>query len=302
MSSSLTLVLFFIFSALLFALGVAFFFILRAQRKKLEGIFYQSEEGPLFFKVEGKRGPWVILIHGLGASGYCWRNVEVELKPYFRLVTLDLWGFGNSSKNLNRPMTLDRQVELIRDLLDSLKIKKCHIVGHSMGAEIALWLKHEDSRVLTTICITPATHPHLVSQLFTRFSWIANWTPLILTKNSIRRMLVTLLKEPSYITEEMVEAYYRPYSDYRAHLTFAAALNIIRDRRVFDRLPQFKGEIFVLWGAKDTVIPSRIRKEIMDRLRQARHFTHPWSGHLPMEDDHHWVAKQIIHHLKSEID
>ena len=298
MSPSLTFILFILLVLMLLGLGLTLLYLRKTSVEDADGDYYQSNKGPLYYKVVGEKGPWVVMLHGLGGSSYGWRHITPELSKKFRVLTLDLWGFGHSSKDLDAPMTLDQQSLLITDLIDSLNIKQYHLVGHSMGAEIALWIQKNDDRAQTCVCITPAVHPKLVSRVLSRFAWIANWTPYLLTPKTIRRLLLSLLKDPSLITEEMIEYYHAPYLDHRSHLSFAAALDIVRDPRVFDLLPDLGGEIIVLWGQKDQVINKKIRSEIMERMQQARHITHPWSGHLPMEDDHTWVTEQLFIYLK----
>jgi pimeloyl-ACP methyl ester carboxylesterase len=165
--------------------------------------YYESQQGPIFYRIHGHKGPVVLLIHGLGASTYCWRHLIPELCHKYKVISFDLWGFGYSSKTMKKKMDLDTQIEVINELLDHLKVNKFHIVGHSMGAEIGLWMKHTDKRVQKCIAITPAAHPNLVSDWFQVFHWVANLTPLLITPNSIRRLLTRSLEDSAFITDDM---------------------------------------------------------------------------------------------------
>lgn len=293
MSSVLTLVFFGLLIGLVIALALTSLYLKKKQRQLAEGLYYDSEQGPIFYKVDGEKGPWVALIHGLGASTYCWRNVTPELSKQYRVLSFDLWGFGNSSKSLKNDMNLDSQVQTIQDLINSLSIESFNVIGHSMGGEMALWLKRIDPRVQKCIAITPAAHPSLVSALLHKFSWLANWTPLLLTEKTISKILIRVLAKSSIVSEEMISSYYHPYRDPKAHVSFAAAFKVIRDPRVFEALPKLGDNIYVIWAAKDEVINRKVVKMVSERLHAKVSITHPWSGHMPMEDDPDWLNVQL---------
>lgn len=293
MSQDLTLTLLLCMLAMAIGLGVVLFLINKKQRLRVDGLFFESQQGPIFYQLHGKKGSYVVLIHGLGASTYCWRNIVPDLADKYRVLAFDLWGFGHSSKELKSPMTLENQIAVIQELLKHLKIGHYHVVGHSMGGELSLWLKKHDPKVEKCLVLTPAIYPELVSAWLRSFHWVANWTPLILNKNSIRRFLNRTMEDPAFVTEDMVDHYYEPYQDPKAHLCFAAALNIIRDHRVYHSLDEIEVDL-VIWAAHDAVISRKHVRIMAEKVRTKRMLTHPWSGHIPMEDDPHWVAKQLL--------
>lgn len=299
MSDNLTLVLFFVLMGLSLAVGLILYFEQRRQKSKAEGLFFESSVGPIFYNIDGQKGPFILLIHGLGGSSFSWRHISSELSHHYQVVSFDLWGFGNSGKRLVQEMSLDSQCEVINELLEFLNVDNFHIVGHSMGAQIAMWLKLNNKKVQKVIAVTPSAHPDLVSNWLTKFKWIANWTPLVLTPNMIRNFLVKDLSDPAYITDEMVEAYYLPYVNPDAHISFAAALEIIKDDRVYRQLDRLNSDTLVLWGADDPVIPKKLVKKMSEKLSSDHMKTHPWSGHLLMEEDHLWLVKQILFKLES---
>lgn len=238
------------------------------------------------------------MIHGLGASTYCWRHLIPILCRRYKVISFDLWGFGYSSKELQTAMGLDSQIEVIQELLDHLNVRSYSVIGHSMGGELALWLKKIDPRVRKCIAITPAAHPGLVSDWLRSFSWIANWTPLVLSASAIKRVLIRNLEDPSTLTEDMVQGYYEPYLDPKAHLTFAASLNVIRDPRVYNHLGEIDVDL-VIWAAHDMVITYKHVKKMMEKLSVEKVITHPWAGHIPMEDDPEWLGKRVMHALET---
>ena len=63
---------------------------------------------PQFTKVDGinihylsaGEGAVILLIHGWPTSAYLWRNIMPELSKKYRVIAIDLPGFGQSDKRL----------------------------------------------------------------------------------------------------------------------------------------------------------------------------------------------------------
>ncbi len=82
-------------------------------------------------------GTPLILIHGYTSSNYTWKNVFEPLSKSFRVISLDLKGFGFSGKP-DGDYTRRAQAILVTHLLDQLGIDKAWFAGSSMGGEVTL--------------------------------------------------------------------------------------------------------------------------------------------------------------------
>ncbi len=93
----------------------------------------------------------VIFFHGLGCSGDSFRNIhDCDYFPNKSLLIIDHIGFGNSSTPEDFSYTMEEQAQIIEKLLSILPQWKIHIVAHSMGVAIALFLEAQTfSRVLS---------------------------------------------------------------------------------------------------------------------------------------------------------
>ncbi|MGB5659656.1 MAG: alpha/beta fold hydrolase, partial [Thermoanaerobaculia bacterium] len=70
-------------------------------------------DGRLVFTEQEGQGEPVLLLHGFGASSYSWRKVMPDLAEEYRVVALDLFGFGWTERSENgRSFTRDDQVRL----------------------------------------------------------------------------------------------------------------------------------------------------------------------------------------------
>src|SRR5262245_21060440 len=83
------------------------------------------------------RGRPVIFVHGWLGSWRYWVPAMQQLSLKYRTYALDLWGFGDSSKEMGR-YGFSEQVKLLYDFMEKLGIAKAALVGHSLGAAICL--------------------------------------------------------------------------------------------------------------------------------------------------------------------
>ena len=82
-------------------------------------------------------GPAIVCIHGLTANHVCWLSMADILAPKYRLIGYDLRGRGDSDKP-PAGYSLDQHGRDLLALLDHFGLKKAVLMGHSLGAHIAL--------------------------------------------------------------------------------------------------------------------------------------------------------------------
>ena len=83
------------------------------------------------------KGPAIVCIHGLTANHTCWQSLADILTPEYRLIAYDLRGRGESDKP-PKGYSLEIHARDVNALLDRFDLKRAVIVGHSLGAKIAL--------------------------------------------------------------------------------------------------------------------------------------------------------------------
>jgi pimeloyl-ACP methyl ester carboxylesterase len=81
-------------------------------------------------------GNHLVLIHGFCETSTCFSRQVLLLKDHFTLTTIDLPGIRNSP--LIPGLTMEKAADAVHDVIRSLGIESCVIIGHSMGGYIAL--------------------------------------------------------------------------------------------------------------------------------------------------------------------
>jgi pimeloyl-ACP methyl ester carboxylesterase len=102
------------------------------------------ESQVIHYEVLGRGRP-LIFLHGWVGSWRYWIPVMQAASISFRTYALDLWGFGDSAKD-GTQYSLDRQVNLIEKFLEQMGMGKIALVGHGLGAVVAVLfaLRHPD--------------------------------------------------------------------------------------------------------------------------------------------------------------
>lgn len=90
----------------------------------------------LAYQVIGSGEPVLLLHPGFVANAFAPLYAEPSLASY-RFIHYDRPGYGNSSR-VGTPIPFATQAAYIAALLDALDIPRVHVVGHSLGALIAL--------------------------------------------------------------------------------------------------------------------------------------------------------------------
>ena len=81
--------------------------------------------------------PTILLIHGFPTSTFDFEAVWDFLAKEYRLVCLDMLGFGFSDKPNRRDYTLHKQADLFESLIRHLEIKEFHVLAHDYGVSVA---------------------------------------------------------------------------------------------------------------------------------------------------------------------
>lgn len=117
--------------------------------------FTYIEKGP------GKAdAPALVLLHGIGSAGRSFEHQIAAFSPRFRVLAWDAPGYGGSTElPVDHPTASDYAIELVK-LLDERGIRRCHLLGHSLGCLIAArFMAIRPDRVQTlTLCSVATGH------------------------------------------------------------------------------------------------------------------------------------------------
>lgn len=90
-----------------------------------------------FTAAQAGKGTAIVFLHGFLENKNMWRETIQALPHSYRKIVIDLPGHGESG-NLGYVHSMDEMAEVVRSMLNHLKIKKVTLCGHSMGGYVAL--------------------------------------------------------------------------------------------------------------------------------------------------------------------
>lgn len=90
------------------------------------------------YRDQGKRdGPVIVMVHGFGASLHTWEPWVQRLGSRYRIITLDLPGFGLTSAPEGYTIPRSGFVDIVDQVTRELGVERFVLAGNSMGGGVA---------------------------------------------------------------------------------------------------------------------------------------------------------------------
>ena len=99
---------------------------------------FETGRGVMSYLDEGQGDEAVLMVHGNPTWSFYYRNVVLGLRQKVRCIVPDHLGCGLSDKPQNFDYTLGEHIKNLRALLDSLNLRKIHLIVHDWGGPIGL--------------------------------------------------------------------------------------------------------------------------------------------------------------------
>ncbi|MCK4569469.1 MAG: alpha/beta hydrolase [Bacteroidales bacterium] len=87
--------------------------------------------------VDRGEGNALVLLHGFLENMSMWDYFSQKLSEEFRVITIDLPGFGGS-ECINSVHLMEQMAAVVNEVLEHLEVEKCLMIGHSMGGYVTL--------------------------------------------------------------------------------------------------------------------------------------------------------------------
>lgn len=97
-------------------------------------------------------GDTIVFLHGFCESKEVWADFAKPLQQKFRTVALDLPGFGDNTA-LTPDYSMEGIADYVKTKLEELNVKKCILVGHSMGGYVSMAFAEQYGSMLSGLCL-----------------------------------------------------------------------------------------------------------------------------------------------------
>ena len=233
---------------------------------------------------EGGSGETVLLLHGFAASKEVWMRMVREMPAGYHYVIPDLPGFGKSSYLPDADYDVPSQVPRLEAFLDQLGLTRLHLLGNSMGGNLAtLYSATHPDQVATLALFAPSgvTQPH--PSPYTR-AYLEQGLAQLLpqTREQYRQLLQDVFVEPPYAPDFIIDSladgmvarrpeYLRMYQQFWG-----------KRRPLEPLLPDIHMPVLILWGDRDKVLDVSAAQIFKQGLPHAQLAIWPNVGHAPM--------------------
>ncbi|MFD3001119.1 alpha/beta fold hydrolase [Pontibacter toksunensis] len=94
----------------------------------------------------------LVFLHGFCESKQVWAEFMKPLQQQFRTIALDLPGHGENT-DATSSYSMESMAEHVKAQLDGLSVKKCLLIGHSMGGYVSMAFAERYGHMLNGLCL-----------------------------------------------------------------------------------------------------------------------------------------------------
>ena len=212
---------------------------------------------PVRYAGVGGSGDVVLLVHGFGGDRNSWLFLQEPLAGSFRVYAVDLPGHGASGKDVGSG-GLDLLADAVAGVLDAVGAGRAHLVGHSMGAAVALAVAARDpGRVGSLTLIAPAGFGRPINAGFLRGFADAQ------TRRELKPVVGQLFADEQLVTRQLVEDLlaYKRLDGVSEALHALLDMLLDGDAQRVDSAAMLSSvggavPVTVVWGGADRIIPA----------------------------------------------
>jgi pimeloyl-ACP methyl ester carboxylesterase len=246
----------------------------------------------IYINEEGKGFP-LVLVHGFLGSSKMWEPQINFFKNYFKVITIDLPGFGKSNKAPSH-CSINKMAKTILNCLDEKKIENFFLMGHSMGGMIAQEIVRLDGeKIVKLICY--GTGP--VGDIPGRFETMDE-SRKKLKKNGLKITAYRIAK--TWFVEGDKSRYFYLCDDAGKSTSLEAADNALIAMKTWNGLKNLKNikkPTLIIWGDKDKaynfnqadILNKNIEQSELKILNNCSH-----NAHLEMPDEFNKLIKVFL--------
>ncbi|MFU8813379.1 MAG: alpha/beta fold hydrolase [Balneolaceae bacterium] len=264
-------------------------------------------------------GPTLLMLHGMFASLHTWDAWADAFHDEYRVVRVDLPGFGLTGPHPDGDYSLRASMHLLESIRDELQIDRWTVIGNSMGAGLALsyaqlFPDHTDGIVLfnggrllslptradrESTGQPPATEERRTAEARPSRVLQALGNPVLRKMLSVMtpKFLISSALGEVYgnaerLQPETVTRYYqllRREGNRQAYLSRTQGST--REPAELPPLPEPVGisesaiPVLILWGELDSWIPVHRGRQLHNAIPHSELILYPDLGHVPMEED-----------------
>jgi pimeloyl-ACP methyl ester carboxylesterase len=241
----------------------------------------------IHYRDEGE-GDVLLLLHGAFSSLHTFNEWNKSLKKHYRVIRLDLMGFGLTGPNDANDYSMENHIRVLKTFLNILKIEKCHVVGNSLGGWLAWEFTYRypqkvDKLVLIDSAGFLEEENVPIPFKLARTPVFGRIIKYVVRPQILEQFLRQVYFDQSKVTEQLITRYYELFNREGNPDAFLKLVN----QPVSDNtaaLKHINNKTLILWGREDMWIPVHNAYRFHAMLNNSTLKIYPKVGHIPMEE------------------
>jgi len=241
----------------------------------------------IHYRDEGE-GDVLLLLHGAFSSLHTFNDWNKQLKKHYRVIRLDLMGFGLTGPNDANDYSMENHIRVLKTFLNILKIEKCHVVGNSLGGWLAWEFTYRypqkvDKLVLIDSAGFLEEENVPIPFKLARTPVFGRIIKYVVRPQILEQFLRQVYFDQSKVTEQLITRYYELFNREGNPDAFLKLVN----QPVSDNtaaLKHINNKTLILWGREDMWIPVHNAYRFHAMLINSTLKIYPKVGHIPMEE------------------
>lgn len=238
----------------------------------------------------------IVLIHGSAGAINWWDDLIPLLKPYHRVIAIDLLGYGGSDKP-DSDYSIETQANLVAQALGKLNISRAVLVGHSLGGSVVTSVAEQSSDLVSGLVLIDSGPDSSYGGLSGAAK--ASRTPILgqalwrLAPDSMIKKNVSQGFAPDYdVPDKYVQDVRNmTYSAYRKSST--GVEDYTDGKSLPDRLAELGKPLLVIFGEEDQIYDAREALSAYAAVPGAKTHLILNSGHSPQIEAPAQTARAI---------
>ncbi len=236
----------------------------------------------IFYEIKNVKSKKVmIFIHGSGGDSSTWKN-QLEIDNNYCIIALDLPSHGKSDKFEN--LSLNLYVDVLKNLIDSLKYETLVLCGHSLGGVIIqsyyfMYPEVINALILMSTGAKLRVSPAILESLKKDYEFYLESLKSAAFYDKTSKLIVDKYKNQSSLIGSEVT-----YFDFKICDSFD----------MFEKIKLIKAPCLIICGTEDKLTPIKYSKYFHDKILNSELVLIEEAGHMVMLEKYEKVNNSII--------
>lgn len=250
----------------------------------------------------------IVLLHGTGSSLHTWDGWTEVLRDRYRVLRVDLPGFGLTGPSPANDYSLTAYAEFVVAVLDEFSIEIATLGGNSLGGRIAWATALAAPERVDRLVLVDASG-YAIAAKSVPIGFRVAQTPVlrnvvrnVLPRFAVEQSIINVYGDPARIAPGTVDRYFELTTREGNRDALVQRMLQIKPGVMSERISALQQPTLLLWGAKDRLVPLEVGERFDRDIADSTLIVFDDLGHVPHEEAPVRTVEAVITWLNQEPD